>query len=602
MNTNDASVCEVECLLLRDLPYTYSFAIERGSVHAVFSDNPQVSINLLRCIAGHDQPMGGAIRFETKWYEGLNPKQAAKLGIEIIDHRKKTFPDLTVLDNIYCERRRSGTTHQKSRNLIKQQMYALFEELAIEINPRARLKTLTTAQRKLVEVVRSILASPKLLCMEDSVLRDIEEHTIPGIRDVIRMVLLRMVNNGLTLVIASNDMNEIASYANRVSIFKRDGDSNTINVAQVDKYQLMQMAYGFITSRTALAQDNFELYYYKQMYQEIINSLIFPVVATDTHHNIIIYNQEVKKVYFEKYDDLIGKPIQTVLGLSEALVSDLEKELLFLPGTRVFRLPEIFVDTRIYVSPITDNMGSYMGMLYVFSKEEDREGVFNSYLHKPTDIEFEYKINELIHEVKNPLGIMLNYLSLIQKETSLITIKKETECIAKEISRINRLLGKLKKKKEPENAVASQAILVQTIVQEINDFLRPTLESKHIVLETAFPDGFMVKADGDALRQVFLNLMLNAIEAITDGGVIRLSGAVESVDDGYASVIRIADNGCGIPSDALSSIFNPFFTTKTDVNSHGIGLSITREIVERLGGRIDVKSEFGHGATFTIFL
>jgi len=603
MSTDEREViCALDRIVLKDSPFPYSFSVQSNTIHGLFSDKPQLAIRLLRCLAGIEQPLGGDIVFDGKKYRNLTPKRAVRLGIEIVDHSSKSFLDLSVLDNIYCERKQFKSTHLRSRSLARQRFLELNRQVGYSIDLKARARTLTSAERKLIELFRSIIASPRVLCLEEGILRDIEEHTVPGMHDKLRLILLRMVKNGLTLIIVSNDMNEISKYSNQVSIFKQNGEANTVTVAQVEKYHLMQMAYGFITSRTELARDNFELFYFKQLYQEIINSLIFPVIATDTHHNIIIYNHEVKRVYFNDFDELVGMKIQEVLGLSDDTVRDIEKELLFMPRTRVHLLSDLLEDTRIYVSPISDNMGSFMGMMYVFSKDEKDGSLFGSYLNKPTDIEYEYKISELIHEVRNPLSIMLNYLSLIQKESSIETIKEETKCISREVSRINRLLENLKKERG-ENAAVRKKVLFSSLIGEIHELLAPMMEEKHIEFSCDVGDIFCLGANEDALRQVFINIILNAIEATTMvDGFISVSGKqIEKAGKTFLE-IRVSDNAGGILPDHLPNIFNPFFTTKSDQDSHGIGLSITREIIESIEGTIEVESEVGLGTTFTIVL
>jgi len=602
MNTdkkNPTILCELQHVVLKDGCNSYSCRIEKNSIHAFFSEDPQVSISLLRCIAGLEKPMSGNLYFDGNCYKEMLPKQAVDSGIEIVDHSQKCFLNLSVLDNIYCERRQIGHTHAYSRAATKQRLKVILNEIGIELDLKRRVRSLSPAYRKLVELMRCILASPKVLCLEEGVLRDIEEHTYHGIREILMTILLRMVANNLTLIIATNNMHEVSSYAKKVTIFKKDGDTTSVSVRDIDKYELIQMAYGFITSRKEMAQDNFELYYYKQMYQEIVNSLLFPVIATDTHHLVIIYNQKVKNDYFSEFSDILGKHIKDILGLTDEFINEMERDLLYLPNTRAQEIPEVFPGVTIHASPITDEMGSFMGMLYLFSTDY---GVAGTQMSKSTDIECDYKINELIHEVKNPLGIMLNYLSLIQKETSLQTIKQETDCIAKEVSRINRLLDKLKMSQDTTVQKKLKKVKLRSVLDEIQTFLRPTIEEKVIKFQNDLPTNLSVGGDEDSLRQVFLNLIINSIEAMESGGVVRISSETIILKDELWVKIMVSDTGSGIPSDQISHIFKPFYTTKTNRDSHGIGLSITNEIIESLGGSINVDSKVGVGTNFTILL
>ena len=103
--------------------------------------------------------------------------------------------------------------------------------------------------------------------------------------------------------------------------------------------------------------------------------------------------------------------------------------------------------------------------------------------------------------------------------------------------------------------------------------------------------------DYNHLQQVILNVIINAIQAITDSGGILTIKSMEERDE---LVVVISDTGIGIPQENLSRIFDPFFTTKDVGTGTGLGLSVSYGIIERLGGRIEVQSEINRGTTFTI--
>ena len=109
-----------------------------------------------------------------------------------------------------------------------------------------------------------------------------------------------------------------------------------------------------------------------------------------------------------------------------------------------------------------------------------------------------------------------------------------------------------------------------------------------------------VTGDPQRFRQVFWNLLINAAQAIGDGGSIGISAAPGTGDQSDEVIIRVSDTGTGIANEHLENIFDPFFTTKTD--GTGLGLAIVYRIIEDLGGSIDVKSEPGKGTIFTIRL
>jgi signal transduction histidine kinase len=137
---------------------------------------------------------------------------------------------------------------------------------------------------------------------------------------------------------------------------------------------------------------------------------------------------------------------------------------------------------------------------------------------------------------------------------------------------------------------------------ELNRSVGETIESMQALAETAgitlqsqlSTEELYVEGDVFALGRVYRNLVVNAIQATAPGGLVV--AAVEGIDDRVQ--IRIVDTGCGIPADRLQAVFEDFVTTKR--RGLGLGLAITRKIVEQLGGRISVASEVGKGTTFVI--
>ena len=105
------------------------------------------------------------------------------------------------------------------------------------------------------------------------------------------------------------------------------------------------------------------------------------------------------------------------------------------------------------------------------------------------------------------------------------------------------------------------------------------------------------ESDRGKLQQIFLNLINNAFAAVNDSGMIEIKAKME--ENGFA-VITVADNGCGIASEDLKKIFEPFYSTKTGQGGTGLGLSITYNLTQEIGGKINVISELNKGTTFTI--
>ena len=140
-----------------------------------------------------------------------------------------------------------------------------------------------------------------------------------------------------------------------------------------------------------------------------------------------------------------------------------------------------------------------------------------------------------------------------------------------------------------------QRIDPNEIIDDIITLIEQKCISKQITIHKDLYEGAIITADPNQLKQAFLNILLNAIDAIPNDGTISITSAIPS-----QYIIRISDTGCGIAAEDIPNIFDPFFTKKA--TGTGLGLSITHEIIKNHQGRIFVESEFGKGTTFIIKL
>jgi transcriptional regulator with PAS, ATPase and Fis domain len=226
-------------------------------------------------------------------------------------------------------------------------------------------------------------------------------------------------------------MDQIFKFANRVSIMKNGSIVKTTPLSDIDKMQLVQLTYSSILSRKELEKSNFELFYTKQIYEGIINSLPFPMLVTDTKRNVIVVNEAAEKLFHAKSESVFCKPLYEVLGIDEATIGRLQEDLLTKSKTEFQYLARVFQDVNVFVFPIMDEVESSMGMLFVFSKLNSKIDLEREIRANADRYNSEYRITKIVHEVKNPLGIMLNHLQLIRTEQSVDRIRDNALSIEK---------------------------------------------------------------------------------------------------------------------------------------------------------------------------
>jgi two-component system NtrC family sensor kinase len=208
----------------------------------------------------------------------------------------------------------------------------------------------------------------------------------------------------------------------------------------------------------------------------------------------------------------------------------------------------------------------------------------------------------IAHEVNNPLSGVLIYNQLIAKKITRGDFNREAilDYLSKmehELSRSTKLIRSL----------LDFGVQTEPKIKEVNvnDVLNRALE---LAIHAGYKENTRVEkdlrplptfmADPDQLEQVFVNLIMNALQAMPTGGKLTLRTFMENRE----VKIAVQDAGCGIPPENLSKIFTPFFSTKKEVKGVGLGLSVVYGIIQGLKGRIDVESKVGEGTTFTVCL
>jgi PAS domain S-box-containing protein len=204
----------------------------------------------------------------------------------------------------------------------------------------------------------------------------------------------------------------------------------------------------------------------------------------------------------------------------------------------------------------------------------------------------------MAHEIGTPMNVILGRAELLMRKTTDESARRGLQTIVTQVERITKIMNQLLSfaRKRPAER---QGLNLEAIMVDILDVLQERFRKYGIqVIKNISPQLPKVLADRDHLNQVFLNLFLNACQAMPKGGVLEL--ALHSTESTVE--LTIHDTGCGIPQEHLAKIFDPFFTTKAVGEGTGLGLTVVHGILQEHQGAIRVESIQGQGTTFTISL
>ena len=207
----------------------------------------------------------------------------------------------------------------------------------------------------------------------------------------------------------------------------------------------------------------------------------------------------------------------------------------------------------------------------------------------------------LAHEINNPLGVILCYVDLLKSQLAdLPQGFKDVAIIEKHAINCQRIVADLLEFARGQETARHPTDLNATI-EEVVRMVEPQFRRQHCAIELDLEPGLpLVNIDVNKMKQVYLNLLMNARQAMKGRGAIRIQTR-DLPDSGKVRLI-FQDNGSGIPPEIIDRIFDPFFSTKKTGEGTGLGLSVSYGIVKEHGGDIQVESEPGQWTRFTIEL
>jgi two-component system NtrC family sensor kinase len=208
------------------------------------------------------------------------------------------------------------------------------------------------------------------------------------------------------------------------------------------------------------------------------------------------------------------------------------------------------------------------------------------------------------HEVKNPLAIIVQGIAFLKtslyNDTRLLDVVDRIEKSALRADNIVRSLLSFSR----EISLKMEEMDIAPVIDETLSFMDDQIRHKNIHVKRVYAPGLpKIIMDSNQIKQVFTNLFMNAIEAMQEGGIlgIRTLQKKDKTDQAYVRVV-VSDTGEGIPEDRIGRIFDPFFTTKNTEGNTGLGLSITKGIIDKHHGTIEIESEPGRGTRVMIEL
>jgi len=403
-----------------------------------------------------------------------------------------------------------------------------------------------------------------------------------------------------------------------VEFKRKDGSTIPILLTGHARYDQQGNIIGYeglnvdLTQRKLMEKELREAY---DFMNKIVQSSPNAITATDMKGNILIYNQAAEETLGYRASDVIGKmnirkiyPEGVARKVMQMLRSDKSGEagrLNTYPMVYVRRDGEV-VEGNLSAAIIYDANGKEIASVGSFVDLRDRLQMERALRDTQEQLLQSEKLaamgrltSQIAHELNNPLYGIMNTLELLKTEIPADNKRRKIlEMALSETIRLSDLLRKMLSFSKPDQE-ERHPVDINSVLDEILLLHEKQLKENDINIAETYAEGLsLVNASKNQLRQVFLNMVANARDAMPDGGTLSVvtRGDTETVS------VEVTDTGTGIREEHLDKIFDSFFTTKGEVKGVGLGLSVCYGFIKDHGGDIEVKSQVGEGTAFTISL
>lgn len=352
----------------------------------------------------------------------------------------------------------------------------------------------------------------------------------------------------------------------------------------------------------------------KEYYANIIDSVGDGVIVLDAEGYVTLMNPAAEEITGISRRQAQGNPFQSLFGGEPTLVEMVGKTAA--TGMTINDHENIVLrrgghptPVSAATSPLIQDNGERIGTILVLRDLTNIRDLERAVRHADRLSMLGTLAAGLAHEVKNPLGGIKGSAQLLEMELpDGSELRDYTRVMLREVERVNRIVEELLDLAAPRKLRLGQVNL-HKILGDILILQKQTVGSRNVTFQQQFdPSIPPILADEGLLTQLFLNLVKNAVEAVGDAGLIRITSRVladysmtqKGERRSRMVAIEVSDDGPGITPEQMENLFTPFFTTKT--KGTGLGLAICQKIVAEHRGMIKVDSAQGRGTTFTVML
>jgi len=573
-----------------------NFNLKKGEIHAIVGEHRAGKTSLIKIITGENKKSRGSIFMNGVPVDIDSPIKALSCGIGVVYQEPILIPNLNAVENIAA-----GTIHKRILNRkyylsLINKCRKIFSDLDFPVNLENPVSRLTSAEQQMVEFARLIYLESDIIIIDE-----ISSRLKPSEMMLVFRFLKKAKKDGRSIIFIDSDIDNVLRIADRVTIIHNGFIQSTEHVEDLDRLKLIELTYNFVLNIQD-EETSKQLVLMKRYNENVFSDLPAGIIVFDSGNRLETINAAGKNIL------QLDSSLCESCSLDEIFTPesfDIYPELLECIKARETRIwNEVHYKNKktlkIKLSPYSDYQNRFRGTIFLI-EDISIDNSLKEYLVRTEKIAIIAELAAGVsHEINNPLGIIHNYVQILLYRSLDDDTLEKLEKIETQLKRItditNSLLSFSRLKQIP-----NREFNLVTLINEVILLMNHKLKEKDIHLYNNIDkDEIMIRGNENRLRQVFVNILNNSIEAVLNGGIISVNSDIDK-KGGFVQ-ISIRDNGCGIPEHLRSSIFSPFFSTKVTRNNGGLGLSVCQHIIEAHKGVITFESTPGDHTTFIIKL
>lgn len=557
------------------------FDLDTGEIHGLVGEHRAGKSTLVKLLSGAERNKTGSIILAGEEINYFTPRSSLEKGIAIVYQHLSVIPALNAVENIFTghmTRRKIGNINHPA---MAEKTRELFSLLDSDIDIQKPLSRLTVAQQQMVEFARVLSVNPRLIILDE-----LSNRLTPEEMKKIYRVLFLCKEQGKSIIYITHDMDEILRLADRITILKDGYRRGTEHTSNLDKFRLYQLTYSFSLNQQRADYSRMKFLLLKKFMENIIDSISLGVVLLDPEHNLKLINTKARELLGLGDDFAVGGGVEAFLRIyfpkaaETILVSIKRKKKAFFDDLPVTDQSTL----KLTVVPITDENDIYISAAF-FLEDLSMDRHLQDYMVESEKMASLAQVAVgVAHEINNPLFIIKNYFTLLKDRYEDEDFRIKVDKIEKELKRIVNIVASLLSFSKVRT-ISSVFISINNLIEETAVLLSHNFSEKQISLQVNLtPRDIVVRADENKIKQVLINLLMNSIDAVLFKGKIWID-LNEGPGKNFVT-LAVRDNGYGIPENIRSQIFNPFFSTKMSKNNTGLGLTISKHLIEEIGGTI----------------